>query len=223
MLTNREFKTHIYEQFAEIGKALSSPVRLELIDLLSQGERTVEVLANSISQPIANTSQHLQTLLSAKIVKKRKTGNYVTYQLVNQEIYKLWQSLQKVGEVCLPEVKVSSKDFFSSTEEFKPMEHKDLLSLASSDDVIILDIRPLEEFNHCHIKGATSMPLDQLENSLSLLDKNKKIIAYCRGKYCVLSHEAVQLLNQHGYSAYRLPNSVFDWQEQGLPVEAKIA
>ena len=218
-MNNREFKDHIYAHFSRIGKALASPTRLEILDLLCQGERTVEVLANQAHQTLANVSQHLKILKSAQLVKSSRNGNFITYQLANESVGLFWKALQHTGDVCLTEIRHVSKDFFSHTEELEAVTGKELLRRAQSGELILIDVRPLEEYNAGHIKGAISIPLDKLENELGGLKKNKLIVAYCRGPYCVLSKEAVHLLRKKGYKAYRLLDSVQDWKAKKLPID----
>lgn len=215
----REFKNHVYEQFARIGKALASPTRLELLELLCQGERSVEVLAGAASQTVANTSRHLQVLLGAQLVKTQKKGNYIIYQLADEGVCKFWKSMQELGEQRLAELKRAANDFFGAHDDTEAVDRKELLNRVQRGKAIVLDVRPVEEFRAGHIQGAVSIPLKGLKNRTKELTKNKEIVAYCRGPYCVLAHEAVEWLKKNGFNASRLSDGVQDWKRNRLPVE----
>ncbi len=217
--TGREFKNFIYGQFAKIGKAFACSTRLEIIDLLCQGERTVEVLANEASQTIANTSRHLQILLAAKLVRTHKKGIYVTYQLADQNVGRFWKSMQKLSEGQISGLKNVVHEFFNSDGELEEINHKELFKRVVQEEVIVIDVRPSEEYKAGHIKSAVSIPLKELRNRLGDLPVNKEIIAYCRGPYCVLSHEAVKLLRRKGLKAYRLSDGPLEWEEHNVPVD----
>ncbi len=215
---NRRFKTAIYEQFARIGKAISHPSRLELLDLLCQGPRTVEVLANESNLGFANTSQHLKALRAARLVEAEKSGLFVTYRLADEQVCQFFRSLRKVSENRLTEVREITRQFLSDRQALEPVNRHALLGRVRDGEVTVLDVRPPEEYRAGHIQGALSVPLKELERRLSDLPRDREIVAYCRGPYCVLAVEAVEMLRAHGFSAFRLEESVQDCREEGVPV-----
>lgn len=215
----RLFKSQLYEQFARIGKALASPHRLELLELLMQCERTVESLAVETGMPVANASQHLQVLRAAHMVETRRQGTSIYYRIASQGVAALWLSLRQVGEAHLAEIDRVVETFLQDRHLLQPIEADTLLHLLSQDQVILLDVRPVEEYATAHLPHARSMPVVELEAHLSELPPEKEIIAYCRGPYCVFADEAVALLHAHGYHARRLEHGVADWQASGFPVE----
>ena len=216
----RQFKDELYEQFARIGKALSSPHRLELVDLLAQGERTVEDLAIEANLPIANASQHLQVLRAAQLVDVRRDGLYAYYRLSDGRVFRLWQALRDLGELQLAEVNLLVQSFLQDRGPLQSIPTAELLQLLEAGNVVILDVRPEVEYRSGHIPEARSIPIDELEARLSELPNDQEIIAYCRGPYCVFADEAVTLLQKHGYSARRLVEGLPDWQALNLPVES---
>lgn len=219
MLENsRAFKDQIYGQFSRIGKALSSPKRLELLDLLSQGERTVEKLATEGSLSIANCSRHLQVLREARLVEARKEGLYIFYRLADEAVGAFWLTLRQLGEERLAEVERIVKDYFQFPEDLEPVNRQELLERVAKGLVIVLDVRPVEEYRAGHIPGAVSMPIDELERHLSELSKDQEIIAYCRGPYCLFSTRAVELLQQRGFKARRFREGIPEWKAAGLPL-----
>ena len=217
MNPNRRFKDEIYDQFSRIGKAVSSPKRLELLDILCQGERTVENLANETALTIANTSQHLQVLKNSRLVEQEKKGLYVVYRPAPM-VCEFFLSMRKVAENRIAEIEQIKNRFLEGKKGMEPIDRNALIERIKNEEVTILDVRPPEEFMAGHISGALSVPLKQLEFMLAKLPKNKEIVAYCRGPYCVLSVEAVELLNKKGYHAVRLEEGVQDWRAMGLPV-----
>lgn len=217
MNPNRRFKDDIYDQFSRIGKAVSSPKRLELLDILCQGERTVENLSKETSLTIANTSQHLQVLKNSRLVEQEKRGVYVIYRPAPM-VCEFFLSMRRVAENRIAEIEQIKNRFLEGKKGMEPIDRDALISRIQKEEVIILDVRPTEEFRAGHINGALSVPLKELELMLAKLPKNKEIVAYCRGPYCVLSVDAVQLLNQKGYRAVRLEEGVQDWRAMGLPV-----
>ncbi len=214
----RIFKQQLYEQFARIGKALASPHRLELLDVLAQGERSVEVLARETGMSVANASQHLQVLRADRLVETRREGVSISYRLASDEVASLWLSLRQVGERHLAEIDRVVETFLQNRTHLQPISAHVLLEGLRSDQVILLDVRPAEEYRAGHLPQALSMPLAELEARLQDLPRDKEIVAYCRGPYCVFADEAVALLQAHGYHAYRLNEGVPDWQRLGLPV-----
>ncbi|MCP4022429.1 MAG: metalloregulator ArsR/SmtB family transcription factor [Desulfobacteraceae bacterium] len=215
MNPNRRFKDEIYEQFSRIGKAVSSPKRLELLDILCQGERTVEKLAKETALTIANTSQHLQVLKNSRLVEQEKQGLYVVYRPAPMVCDFLF-SMRNVAENRIAEIEQIKKRFLEGKKGMEPMDREALLSRLETEDITLLDVRPAEEFRAGHINGALSVPLNELEFMLANLPKDQEIVAYCRGPYCVLSVQAVELLNQRGFNAVRLEEGVQDWKRMGL-------
>lgn len=223
MLTDekRTFKNQLYEQFARIGKALASPHRLELLELLMQCERTVESLAAEAGISVANASQHLQVLRAAHVVETRRQGTSIYYRIASQGVATLWLSLRQVGEAHLAEIDRVAETFLQDRLLFQPVEADELLQLLSKDQVILLDVRPREEYAAAHLPHAHSIPVAELEARLSELPLGKEIIAYCRGPYCVFADEAVTLLRARGYHARRLEHGVIDWHALEFPVEVE--
>lgn len=218
----RQFKDELYEQFARIGKALSNPHRLELVELLAQGERTVEELAKEASLPIANASQHLQVLRAAQLVDVRRDGLYAYYRLSDGRVFRLWQALRDLGELQLAEVNHLVQSFLQDRSPLQSITTGELLQLLETGNVVILDVRPGVEYQSGHIPEARSIPIDELETRLGELSRDQEIIAYCRGPYCVFADEAVTLLQKHGYRARRLVEGLPDWQALNLPVESMM-
>lgn len=215
----RAFKTQLYEQFARVGKALASPHRLELLDVLMQCERTVESLAQETGMPIANASQHLQVLRAARLVETRREGTSIYYRLTSEGISTLWLSLRGVGEAHLAEIDRVVETFLRDRAHLQPITAEALLEELRRDQVILLDVRPIEEYQAGHLPQALSIPVAELEARLSEVPLDKEIVAYCRGPYCVFADEAVALLQARGYSARRLEQGVAEWRMQALPVE----
>ena len=215
---NRRFKDAIYEQFARIGKAVSSPKRLELLEILCQGERTVEVLAKETGLTVANTSQHLQALRAARLVETEKVGVFVTYCLADQMVCEFFRSMRVLAESRLAEVEQIKRQFLQGREGMDPIDRDALLKSVREGDVTVLDVRPSEEYRAGHIPGAISIPLKELELRLSSLPQNQEIVAYCRGPYCVLAVQAVELLRSKGFNALRLEEGIQDWRAMGFSV-----
>jgi len=217
---NRRFKTAIYEQFARIGKAISNPSRLELLELLCQGPRTVETLARESNLGLTNTSQHLKALRAARLLEAEKSGLYVTYRLADEEVCQFFRSLRNLAETRLTEVREITREFLADRKGLEPVNRRALLAKVREGAVTVLDVRPVEEYRAGHIRGAISIPLKELARHLSDLPKDRDVVAYCRGPYCVLAVEAVEILRKRGFSAFRLEDSVQDWRAEGLPVTA---
>jgi rhodanese-related sulfurtransferase len=218
MTTSRRFKDAIYEQFARIGKAVASSRRLEILDLLCQSPRTVEVLARAVDQSVANTSQHLQVLRRAQLVEAEREGVLVTYRLADEEVCDFFRSLRRLAESRLAEVERVTREFLEKRGTMEPVNREVLLDRVRRGEVIVLDVRPPEEYRAGHIPGAISVPLHQLNRRLSDLPRDREIVAYCRGPYCVLAIEAVELLRERGFEATRLEDGVPDWRARGFPV-----
>jgi rhodanese-related sulfurtransferase len=218
-LTHREFKDRLFEQFARIGKALASPKRLEILDLLAQGERAVEEIARETAMPVASASQHLQVLKGARMVESRREGPYAYYQLADEAVFRTWQAVRALGETRLAEIDRVVETFLENRDALEAVGAAALMERLSDGNVVVLDVRPEEEYRAGHIPGALSVPVDALEAALQALPKDKEIVAYCRGPYCVFSDEAVTLLRSRGYQARRLAEGLPDWRAKGLPVE----
>jgi rhodanese-related sulfurtransferase len=218
-LTHREFKDRLFEQFARIGKALASPKRLEILDLLAQGERAVEEIARETAMPVASASQHLQVLKGARMVESRREGLYAYYRLADEAVFRTWQAVRALGETRLSEIDRVVETFLENRDALEAVGAAALMERLSDGNVVVLDVRPEEEYRAGHIPGALSVPVDALEAALQALPKDKEIVAYCRGPYCVFSDEAVTLLRSRGYQARRLAEGLPDWRAKGLPVE----
>ena len=215
----RQFKDAIYEQFSRIGKAVSSPKRLELLDLICQGEKTVETLSRESGLTVANTSQHLQTLKAARLIEAEKDGLYVKYRLADEMVCEFFRSMRILAENRLAEVDMIKRRFLEGREGMEPVNRDDLLTRVAEGGVTVLDVRPTDEYLAGHIPGALSVPLGRLKEILASLPTDQEIVAYCRGPYCVLSVQAVEMLRKKGFNAIRLEESVQDWRAMGLPVE----
>ena len=215
----RTFKNQLYEQFARIGKVLASPHRLELLEVLAQCERTVEALAQETGLSVANASQHLQVLRAARLVETRREGTSIFYRLASESVSTLWLSLRTVGEAHLAEIDRVVETFLQDRAQWQPITAEALLKELRSDQVILLDVRPAEEYQAGHLSQALSIPVAELEARLSEVPLDREIIAYCRGPYCVFADEAVEILRTRGYHARRLEQGVTDWRALGLPVE----
>lgn len=219
--SSRKFKNAIYELLAQIGKSLSAGSRLEILDLLCQGPRTVEELARQAGQSVANTSHHLQVLRRARLVEARKEGVHVTYSLAGDEVCAFYVALRGLAESRLLEIEQVKRQFLEERGVMEAVDREALVERMKSGEVIVLDVRPHEEFAAGHIPGAVSVPLNELERRLTELPRDREIVAYCRGPYCVLAIEAVEILRKKGFTATRLSEGVPDWLARGLPVEAK--
>jgi rhodanese-related sulfurtransferase len=214
----RRFKTLLYEQFARMGKALASPHRLELLDVLSQGERTVEMLAEETGMSVANASQHLQTLRAARLVEIRRVGVSIYYRLAGEQVGMLWLQLRACGEERLAEIDQLVTTFLQDRTSLRPVTVNELREAMQEERVVLLDVRPTPEYQAGHLPQAHSIPVTELEARLSELPKEREIVAYCRGPYCVFADEAVSLLRTHGYTAHRLEEGVAEWRQLGLPI-----
>ncbi len=220
--THRQFKDRLYGQFARIGKALSSPHRLEILELLAQSERTVDSLATEIGLSLANTSQHLQALRQAALVESRKDGLFVWYRLAGAEVFELSKVLRTVAEHRLAEFERLVREHFGDRSDAEAVPMAELLKRARSKQVVILDTRPASEYVAGHIAGAISMPVDDLQRRLQALTKGKEYVAYCRGPYCVYADRAVELLRANGRRARRLRDGFPEWRAAGLPVASGV-
>lgn len=219
-MSHRDFKDALYAQFARIGHAVSSPKRLEMLDLLSQGEKTVEQLAAQSATPIKNASAHLRALRQARLVDTRRDGTYVYYRLGDEGVTRMLRSLQELGRVRLAEVEQVTSLYLDSRDELDSVTLKELRRLLRAGAVTVIDVRPRDEFEAGHIPGALSVPVPELRKRLGEIPKSREVIAYCRGPYCVYSLEAVTMLRKHGYRARRAEQGLPEWRTDGLEVVA---
>jgi rhodanese-related sulfurtransferase/DNA-binding transcriptional ArsR family regulator len=215
----RHFKDGLFEQFARIGKALSSGRRLELLELLAQAERTVEDLAAETAQSVANTSQHLQVLRQAQLVETRREGKYIRYRLADENVLRLWLALRDLGETRLAEIGRLVQTFLNDRGSLQPVTCAELQKRIKDGSAVVLDVRPAEEYEAGHISGARSIPVMELRARMKEVPRNRLVVAYCRGPYCVFADQAVTLLRGAGYRAFRLERGFPDWQIQGMPVQ----
>jgi rhodanese-related sulfurtransferase/DNA-binding transcriptional ArsR family regulator len=218
-LGNRDHKIALFDQFARVGKALASGKRLELLDLLAQGERDVASLAAAADLGLTTASAHLQTLRQANLVATRRDGTRILYRLAGSDVADLFARLREVAQSHLPDVEAARVTYLGA-DGGEPVTRDELRRLAKTTNVTVLDVRPAEEYVAGHIRGAVSIPLDELADRLAELPDDGQIVAYCRGAYCVLSHEAVRLLRAHGREAVRLADGMLEWRLAGLPVHA---
>jgi rhodanese-related sulfurtransferase len=221
MTPHRQFKNRIYEELARVGKAIAAPKRLELLDLLCQGPRTVEALAEQAGISIANASQHLQILRAARLVKNQKKGLFVEYRVADDQVSNFFFALRSIAESRLAEVEQVTRAYFEERGVLEPVDGDELLGRVKRGEVTVLDVRPREEYRAGHIPRALSIPVDELEARLEELPKDKDIVAYCRGPYCVMAVEAVDLLRQHGFRARRMEQGVVDWRARGWRVASE--
>jgi rhodanese-related sulfurtransferase/biotin operon repressor len=219
-LDHRVYKNQIYEQFTRIAKAAANSHRLELLDLLAQSERTVEELARETEMSVANASQHLQTLRAAGLVEVRRAGLYAHYRLADDRVFRLWQAIRDVGEARLADVDRTVATFLSDRATIETIDSAELLLRLGNTDVIVLDVRPAEEYRAGHIPGAVSVPVAELGSYLGQIPQDREVIVYCRGPYCVFADEAVTLLRSRGYTAFRYSLGLPDWRVAGLPVDS---
>jgi len=218
MNPNRRFKDDIYEQFARIGKAVSSPKRLELLDLLCQGPRTVETLAGEAGLTVANTSRHLHVLRAGGLIEGRKNGLFVVYQIAEPAVCEFFRDMRLLAEKRLADIEQITRRFLDEHDSLEAVDHEELIERVRGRNVTVIDVRPAEEFRAGHIPGAVSIPLTELTSRLAELPRNEEIVAYCRGPYCVLAIQAVEVLHSKGYRALRLEDGVPDWRARGFEV-----
>jgi rhodanese-related sulfurtransferase len=219
--TNKQdFKRRLFSEFARIGKALASPHRLHIIEILAQGERSVEELAGELDLPIANASQHLQILRGAQMVEVRRDGLYAHYRLADEGVFRVWQALRDLGEARLAEIERVVAEYLRDRKDLEPVGAAELRKRLRDDTgLIVLDVRPRPEYEAGHIPGARSIPVDELLKRLREVPRDRDIVAYCRGPYCVFSDEAVQVLRSRGYRANRMRDGYPDWKARGYAVD----
>lgn len=217
-MAHREFKNRLYPQFARIGAALSSEKRLELLDLLAQASRNVEALAQETGMSVANTSQHLQALLAARIVDTHRQGTRVFYSLADDTVLRLWLALRDVAESRLAEVEQISREFVPQRDSLPLVSRDDLQNLIAESRVTLIDVRPRLEYASGHLPGAVPIPIEELADAIRQLRRDLPIVAYCRGEYCLFADEAVTLLRENGFRASRLEGGWPEWKTEGREV-----
>jgi len=218
-LRGREFKDTVFQLFAMIAQGFASPKRLEIIDVLIQGERDVDTLSKEVNMSVANTSKHLQILKNARLVESRKEGVRVVYRVADESIFTCYKDLQALAEKRLYELKEITRMYYQDRDKMEPITREKLLSRIKSGDVQVLDVRPFEEYKSGHISEALSIPLSELKRKIDEIPKNIEVVAYCRGPYCVLAVEAILYLRKAGVRAIRMKDGFPEWKESGLPVE----
>lgn len=216
----REVKNQLYEQVARIGKAVSSPKRLELIELLCQAEKTVETLAAQAEISVKLASAHLKALRLARLVDTRRDGKYVLYRLASTSVADLWVTLRSEAEERLVELQMALASIVEHGDELRGVDRAGILRRAAAGELVVLDVRPEEEFAAAHLPYARSLPVDELKKRLAELPKDIPVVAYCRGPFCLMAKEAVELLRKKGYWAFHLTDGVAEWRARGLPVSA---
>ena len=224
-MADRAAKTELFEQYARVGKALSAPTRLDLLDLLAQGERTVDALARAAGVGVSTASMHLQTLRAAGLVRTRKEGTSVHYRLSGDDVAGLYANLRDVALAHLADADRAAVAYLGGDDagEAEDVPREELLRRARSGQVVVLDVRPRHEYAEGHIPGAVSVPVEELEQRLAELPADVQVVAYCRGAYCVLAYDAVRLLTRHGRSARRLREGMLEWRLAGMPVQSGVA
>jgi rhodanese-related sulfurtransferase len=222
-MSGRHFKDAVYEQFARIGQAVANPRRLELLDLLCEGPRTVDALAGQIGQSPADTSHHLQVLRAARLVESERASTHITHRIAGDDVCALFQTVRGLAESRLAEVERVTRAFFEEREAIEPLDSAALRARMRAGSVTLLDVRPYEEYLAGHVPGAVSVPLNELERYIDELPHDGGIVAYCRGPYCVLALEAVGVLRSRGFDAVRMEDGVRDWRAHGFELETKEA
>ena len=215
----RAIKTHLYEQVSRIGKALASPKRLELIELLCQGEKTVEVLAAQAEISVKLASAHLRELRLARLAETRKDGKYVLYRLAGTSVADLWVTLRSEAEERLVELQGALANLITHGDDLEGLDRRAILRKAAAGEVLVLDVRPSDEYASAHLPHARSLPVDELKKRLAELPKDTPVVAYCRGPFCLMARDAVELLRKRGYRAVHLSDGVAEWRAQGRPRE----
>jgi rhodanese-related sulfurtransferase len=217
-MADRAAKTALFDDFARVGRALASGRRIELLDVLANGERTVEALAGEVGLSVANTSHHLKTLRQAGLVTSRREGTSVHYRLAGPEVFELWRALRTLASARLAEVERLAAAYLGARDELEPVTRQELARRLQDDDLVVLDVRPAAEYAAGHLPGAVSVPVAELRRRLAELPGDREVVAYCRGPYCAFAHEAVAVLREAGFSARRLEDGLPEWQAAGLAV-----
>jgi rhodanese-related sulfurtransferase len=225
MMGDRAAKQALFDEFARVGKALASGRRIELLDVLANGERTVDALARQVGLSVPNASQHLQVLRQAGLVSTRREGNSIYHRLAAPEVFELWRALRTVATSRLAEVeRLAAAYLGGGREELEPITHQELARrLADGEELVVLDVRPAEEHAAGHLPGAVSIPVSELRERLAELPGDREIVAYCRGPFCAFAHEAIRVLTDAGLSARRLEDGLPEWAAAGLPVTRPLA
>ncbi|MEX2569049.1 MAG: metalloregulator ArsR/SmtB family transcription factor [Cyclobacteriaceae bacterium] len=218
-MDKREFKDKVYGELSKVTKAIGNPRRMEIIDLLAQGPFSVEKLAEQTNISIANASQHLQILKSARLVEITKKGNFIYYHLASEKVFQAWRALRDLGLIQNAEAEKIIRDFYNARHQLEPVSMDELRQKINNQDVLVLDVRPDEEYTRGHIQSAISIPIEELSERLDELSRGTEIIAYCRGPLCVYADEAVVLLREKGFEAKRLKEGFPDWLAMGFPAE----
>jgi rhodanese-related sulfurtransferase len=218
-MAHRDFKDRLYAEFARISQALGSDRRLELVDLLAQSPRRVEALADETGMTVANVSQHLQVLKNARLVESQRRGTAVTYRLASPSVMALWLALRDVAEDQLPEIGKLREQFGGADQEELP--RSELQRLMKRGEVVLVDVRPAVEFESGHIPGAIAIPIEDLDARANELPRDKRIVAYCRGTYCLFADEAVALLKRRGFDAVRLEGGWPEWSAEHAGIAAR--
>lgn len=218
----RQLKDQLYAQVARIGKVMASPKRLELVELLCQGEKSVELLAEQAGISVKLTSAHLRELRQGRLVEARKEGRHVLYRLADAEVANLWVVLRSVAEARLAELQQALSAMLDPEEALLPLDRTEILRRAAAGEVIVLDVRPAEEYDTAHLPHARSLPVGELRQRLSELPPDVPVVAYCRGPYCLMARRAVELLRAEGRSARHLSDGVAEWRARGLPIEVRV-
>ncbi len=218
-MKGREFKNVVFEQFARIAHAFAAPKRLEIIDILAQGERDVDSLAHEGAMTVANASRHLQILKAARLVENRREGVRIFYKLTNDDVFDCWKNLQSIAEKRVAEIREINRLFMEERDSMETISAAELWQRIQNNNVVVLDVRPAYEYEQSHIPKSISMPIAQLKDKISELSSDTEVVAYCRGPYCVLSPEAIAILKKAGIKAIRLEEGLPEWKRAGLPVE----
>jgi rhodanese-related sulfurtransferase len=223
-MPDRAVKMELFDQFARVAQAMASGRRVEIVDVLCNGDRTVEELARQVGFSIANTSQHLQVLKEAGLVAATRDGTRMRYRIASPAVYSLWVGLRSLAAERLPAVRSLVETYLGSRDDLEPISGETLLARLKADEpLVVVDVRPVEEYRAAHLPGAVSIPLGELEQRLSELPRDRQIVAYCRGPYCAFAPEAVRTLQAHGYAARHLANGLPEWAASGFGVESATA
>jgi rhodanese-related sulfurtransferase/DNA-binding MarR family transcriptional regulator len=220
-MDKRTLKDLLYEQVARVGKALASPKRLEILEMLAQGEKAVETVATEVAIDVKLASAHLKALKEARLVQVRRDGRRMIYRLSGNDVAQLGVTLRQVAEEHLVELRLALQQMMAEPDRLAQLGRKELLAQAKRGEVVVLDVRPPEEFDTAHLPYARSVPLSELAHRLAELPRDVEIVAYCRGPFCLMSDEAVKLLREHGYQARKTFDGVSEWQAAGLPVKRR--
>ena len=221
-MSHRPFKDRLYPQFARVGNALASDKRLELLDLLAQAPRHVDALSVETEMPVANVSQHLQVLRNAGLVESQRQGTKVFYRLADEGVLRLWLALRSVAESRLAEVERITREYAVEEADGPLLSRDELQEQVQKGTVLLLDVRPALEYEHGHLAGAVSLPVDQLPIRLEELPRDRPIVTYCRGSYCLFADEAVAMLRRHGFDAYRLEGGWPEWWAEERPISDAV-